>query len=360
MALLATLVGDYGYWQGRYAQIQFHSYNERFTGSYPNLYYEFDVRAVIVPTNGGKWSIDANTTFAYGSVQQTYRISSYGNSGNSQWYYVGHHKKICGCARSFTFTDSCSVSGFPVLSGSGSIATSTIGLPDFSFTVSEIGQTYFVFNWQMNSNPYNIYTLYLVDPSGNRSSQLSGGSGQYKVTGLTENTPYAYFLKSWLATGSGSALSSKEINVTTLENYPDIVVTGITVSLESLDDTDTATFVMSTTDDAHVQTWHFQVEGMAQADETSNTHIETGLAKNKRTYVEGWVTDTLDRTSAKFRVSFNTTFTYMTVYVLDDDGQWRKGYSMVRLGGETYQLCKLYVLEGSTWKEAVPNEDIAN
>lgn len=348
MSLLASISQTSGNWNGYYARIEFHSYNEKYTGAYPNLYFEFDVQAIIIAQNGGTWSISANTTFNYGGVQKTYYINSWYNGGQSQWYYVGHHKKKCSCARSNRFNDSCSVSGFPNVSGSGSITSPTIGLPTITLKEDDIQQTEVTLKWTKSNDGYNIYTLYIEKPDGTKTGQLNGSSGSVTFEGLTQNTSYTYKLHTWLATGSGNSLDHKELTVKTLENYPEITVVNVDYELIDMGDTDNVQFSFVSSDDAHVSKWYFQIKDGQEKSNDLNSYVESGLPKNLESYIDVWTEDTLGRISpTKFRLEFHTTYTQMLV--------WRKRKT------NGYQLLDAFLLNGkqsSGIKSTVNNGEI--
>lgn len=313
MALLAVLNHGDPSWNGNYAQIEFHSYNERYEGSYPNLYFCFDVQARIVAINSGWWMIQANTTFNYGGVQQTHYIYTNRVYGTSGWYFVGSHRKSCGCGRSFTFSDDCSVSGYPNLSGNGSITSPTIEEPSFTARAENIDQRTCDIVWDTTDNPYNMYRMYVKAPNGTYSSQLPM-DGRYSLEGLNSNTSYTYRVEAWQADGRGSAVAAKDVTFKTLENYPEISVTEVTYEIEDAGETDNVTFRFKSTDDSHVSKWHYQIQGGPPFSGTSPTYSESRLAKNLESYIDVWTEDTLGRTSTKFRQYFHTTFTKMTVW----------------------------------------------
>lgn len=352
MALLAVLSGSYGNWNGNYAQIEFHSYNERYEGSYPNLDFCFDVQARIVAKNGGAWSIQANVTFNYGGAAQTHYLNYGYTYGTSPWYYVGSHRKRCGCGRSFRFNDSCSVSGYPNLSGSGSITSPTIGAPSVSANAKNIDQLTCDIQYNMTSNPYNMYRLYVKSPSGSYSAQLPN-SGTYHIEGLESNHSYTYYVEAWQADGGGSAVTSTPVAFTTLENYPEISVTEITYKIEDAGETDNVTFRFKSTDDSHVSKWHYQIQGGPALSATSPIYTESRLAKNLESYIEVWTEDTLGRTSAKFRQEFHTTFTQMTVWRYNGRN-WTKGFMYALENGE-WIYCRPFVMNNlKLWKEPLP------
>ena len=356
MALLAVLNQGDPTWNGNYAQIEFHSYNERYEGSYPNLYFCFDVQARIVAINGGWWMIQANTTFNYGGVQQTHYIYTGRVYGNSGWYFVGSHRKLCGCGRSFTFGDGCSVSGYPTLSGSGSIASPTIGEPSVSANAANIDQLTCDIQYNMTSNPYNMYRLYVKSPSGSYSTQLPN-SGTYHIEGLKSNTSYTYRIEAFQADGGGSVVAYKEVKFKTLENYPEISVTEVTYEIADMGDTDSLTFHFKSTDDSHVEKWYCQIQGGPQRFNTSAEYIESGLAKNLESYIDVWTEDTLGRMSSKFRQEFHTTFTKMTVWRFN--GQvWTKGFMQV-IKNNKWTYCRPFIMNNlRQWKEPLPYDGV--
>ena len=313
MALLAVLNHGDPSWNGNYAQIEFHSYNERYEGSYPNLYFCFDVQARIVAINSGWWMIQANTTFNYGGVQQTHYIYTGRVYGTSGWYFVGSHRKSCGCGRSFTFDDGCSVSGYPNLSGNGSITSPTIEEPSFTARAENIDQRTCDIVWDTTDNPYNMYRMYVKAPNGTYSSQLPM-DGSYSLEGLNSNTSYTYRVEAWQADGRGSEVAGKDVSFKTLENYPEISVTEVTYEIEDAGETDNVTFRFKSTDDSHVSKWHYQIQGGPPFSVISPAYSARPLAKNLESYIDVWTEDTLGRTSSKFRQYFHTTFTKMTVW----------------------------------------------
>lgn len=355
MTVLAVLSGSYGNWNGNYAQIEFHSYNERYEGSYPNLDFCFDVQARIVAKNGGWWSVQANTTFNYGGAAQTHYLNFGITYGTSPWYYVGSHRKRCGCGRSFTFGDGCSVSGYPNLSGSGSITSPTIGAPSVSANAANIDQLTCDIQYNMTSNPYNMYRLYVKSPSGSYSAQLPN-SGTYHIEGLESNHSYTYYVEAWQADGGGSVVTSTPITFKTLENYPEISVTKVDYEIVDMGDTDNIQFSFKSTDDTHVETWYYQIQGKEQGSSESAEYTATGLPKNLESYIEVWTEDTLGRTSAKFKQTFHTTFTKMTVFRFDGK-TWKKGYAYCLSNGE-WIYCRPYPMDANRqWKVPLPYED---
>lgn len=356
MTVLAVLSGSYGNWNGNYAQIEFHSYNERYEGAYPNLDFCFDVQARIVAKNGGWWSVQANVTFNYGGAAQTHYLNYGLTYGTSPWYFVGSHRKRCGCGRSFTFWDGCSVSGYPVLSGSGSITSPTIAAPSVSANATNIDQLTCDIQYNMTSNPYNMYRLYVKSPSGSYSAQLPN-SGTYHIEGLASNTQYTYYVESKLADGSGGAITSNNITFRTLENYPEISVTKVDYEIVDMGDTDNIQFSFKSTDDAHVQTWYCQIQGGPQQSNTSAEHTESGLAKNLESYIEVWTKDTLSRISSKFRQEFHTTFTKMTVWRYNGQN-WTKGFMYALKDGE-WIYCRPFIMNNlRMWEEPLPYDGV--
>ena len=342
---------EWGMYNGKNrSYAEFDAYNQKYTGAYPNLYYEYDVRFRIGAINNGSFSIVATNTLKYGSASNSHYMETYKNSGVIGWYSVGHMKEKMGCRRSARFNHNCSVSGYPNLSWSGGITSSTIGLPSTSFAIQNKTQTTCEVVWNKNSDPYNIYVLYIKKPDGTWSPQLKGNNGVYKLEGLTPNTQYTYKLETWLADGSGSSLESKNIEFKTLENYPEINITGVDVKVVENGDKDNVTFTIHTTDDSHVKQWYFQVKFGPQNESSSNSFTETDLSKNLDSEVSCSVKDTLNRMSNVFVQKFHTTYTEMEVYVFNN-GSWKIGYSRVN-GLKNYDLCIPYIFDDGTWKIA--------
>lgn len=333
----------------RYAYIEFDAYNEKYTGSYPNLYWEYDVRCRFGAQNSGWFSIQATNTIRYGSLSTQVYINTWQNRGTTGWYGLGHMKKKCSCSRINSFNDSFSCSGYPNVSGKGTSRSWEIAKPTFSFVVENTSQNSFDVVWNKSNDKYNIYALWIKDPQNKYSPMLKGESGKYTVAGLKENTQYTYKLESWLASGSGSTIDSKNISVKTLENYPALQIETVDVEIIDSGETDNAKFIIHTTDDKHVKKWNFQVQNKVIHSETSNTYTEIGLQKNLDTYVECWIEDTLNRTTAKTKVKFSTNSTYVEVYVMDN-GMWKKGYPMV-YNSDEWQLTKISAFDGTAWKE---------
>lgn len=343
MATVATLTYD------EYMVLVFDKYNEKYEGSYPNLKYKFSIRCRFEARNGGKWSINASDTFKFGSLSENVYINTWNNKGAGSWYNLGTITENVGCARSISKKYSCSVSGFPNLRGTSTVTSPTIGLPTISFEVDtdKTTQTSITVNGKLTSNPYNLYVLRLYNPD-NATWWTNNLNGERAFNELTQNTTYKFHPEAWLATLSGSKLKEvSTVSEKTLENYPEITVTGIDILVTSGGTKDTVTFTVKTSDDSHVQQSIWTIN--SQSTETGLTHTEE-FDKNQSLTVKVKVKDTLGRTSAEFSKGFETSFTFKEVYVFDN-GTWKRGYSYVLQNGE-YKLCELWAYNGTEWLQA--------
>lgn len=335
MATIATLTYN------AYMVLVFDKYNERYEGNYPNLKYKANVRARFEARNGGSFSIQATNTLKLGGLSATYGMYyGYGTTVTS-WYEVGTIDENMGCSRSKSWSWGCSNSGFPNVSGTASTSSPKIDAPTVGGSVANIQQNSVDINWSMSSNHYDLYRVWIKKPDETYTEQLGSSSGVYTLTGLDQNTEYTVQVEAWLADGSGSAVVSKELSFTTLENYPEIVVDDIDIVVTPGETTDTVNFTAKTSDDAHVNQTIWQITGGPSQTQSGLEYTETGLAQNATLTVTVQTKDTLGRISESFSKQFNTTFTYKEVWVFKD-GTWQKGFSYCIQLGE-HELCELWV-----------------
>lgn len=336
MTTIATLT------YSQYMVLVFDKYNERYEGKYPNLKYKANVRARFEARNGGYFSIQANNTLRLGGLSATYGMYyGYGTTVTS-WYEVGTVNENMGCSRSRSWSWACSCSGWPNLSGTASTSSPTIDAPSVTGSVSNITQNSADISWSMSNNNYDLYRVLIKKPDWKYTEQLGNSSGIYTLTGLEQNTEYTVQVEAWLADGSGSKVASEELNFATLENYPKISIIDIDVVVTPGEATDTASFTVRTTDDAHVTRTKWWVSNTINGEYESGLEYEvSGLAQNAALIVGAVITDTLGRDSIGFDKNFNTTFTYKEVWVFQN-GTWKKGYSMAAQIGE-FELCELWV-----------------
>lgn len=365
MGIVANL--DYN----QYLRVSFDVYNERYEGAYPNLRYKANVRFKIT----GQFAIQASNTVKFGGLTW----SGYMNYGyytqDTGWINIpGEINEPMGCNRQRNFSFSCSISGWPNLSGTASVTTPLISAPEFETSISDIDVESLVINGKLKSNPYNLYCLrvWSKDKNGFISNNLNGS---LIVDGLTQNTQYEYRVEVWKAVLSGSHVDRKTLTANTLENYPVISVESVDFVITEVDsEYDNVTLTVHTSDDAHVKSSTWGEGGTyKKAEGTSTTY--NNLKKNLELYFEVTVEDTLGRTSKPFDFKFNTTFTYMEAWVFVD-GQWKHGYSMAlgrmsqpKLDGEismyssgvgsrdTYSLVRLSAYDGLEWHQAIPYKE---
>lgn len=327
----------------QYMVLVFDKYNERYEGKYPNLKYKANVRARFEARNGGYFSIQANNTLTLGGLSATYGMYyGYGTTLTS-WYEVGTINENMGCSRSKSWSWACSCSGWPNLSGTAHNSSPTIAAPSVTGSVSNITQNSADISWSMSNNNYDLYRVLIKKPDGKYTEQLGNSSEIYTLTGLEQNTEYTVQVEAWLADDSGSTVASKELNFATLENYPEISILDIDVVVTPGEATDTASFTVRTTDDAHVTETKWWVSGYIEdgENESGRSFTMPGLAQNAALIVGAVATDTLGRSSRGFDKNFSTTFTHKEVWVCQN-GTWKKGYSMTAQIGK-FELCELWV-----------------
>lgn len=365
MGIVANL--DYN----QYLRVSFDVYNERYEGSYPNLRYKANVRFKIT----GQFAIQASNTVKFGGLTW----SGYMNYGyytqDTGWINIpGEINEAMGCNRQRSFSWNCSISGWPNLSGTASVKTPLISVPEFETSISDIDVESLVINGKLKSNPYNLYCL-RVFSQDKRVFISNNLNGSLTVDGLTQKTHYEYHVEVWKADLSGSYVSQKILTATTLENYPEINIESVDFVITEVDsEYDNVALTVHTTDDAHVKSSTWGEGGTyKKAEGTSTTY--NNLKKNLELYFDVTVEDTLGRTSKPFEFKFNTTFTYMEAWVFVD-GQWQRGYSMA-LGriskpkldseisayssgvgsGDTYSLVRLSAYDGLEWHQAIPYKE---
>lgn len=356
---------------GQYLRITFNVYNERYEGSYPNLRYKANVCFRIT----GKFAIQASNTVKFGGLTW----SGYMNYGywttDTGWINIpGEINEDMGCYRQWTFKYNCSISGWPNLSGTASVTTPLISAAEFDTSISDVDVESLVVNGKLTSNPYNLYCL-RVFSQDKRLFISNNLNGALTVDGLTQKTQYEYHVEVWKADLSESYVSQKILTVTTLENYPEIIIESVDFVITEVDsDYDNVTLTVHTTDDAHVKSCTWGERGSYKTDEGTSTTYNN-LKKNLELYFEVTVEDTLGRTSKPFYFKFNTTFTYMETWVFID-GEWKRGYSMAlgrmnrpKLDGEIsmyssgvgnrnkYELVRLSAFDGLEWHQAIPYKE---
>lgn len=176
MGIVANL--DYN----QYLRVSFDVYNERYEGAYPNLRYKANVRFKIT----GQFAIQASNTVKFGGLTW----SGYMNYGyytqDTGWINIpGEINESMGCNRQRNFSFNCSISGWPNLSGTASVTTPMISVPEFETSISDIDVESLVINGKLKSNPYNLYCLrvWSKDKNGFISNNLNGA---LTVDGLTQ------------------------------------------------------------------------------------------------------------------------------------------------------------------------------
>jgi hypothetical protein len=339
MSVIATLTYN------AYLKMDFDTYNERFEGNYPNLYYKANVRFHYY----GNFSMYANNTVTLGGLQTTVSVNT-GTTSDSGWYYLGEISEPMYCNRQRSFSWSCSNSGWPSLSGTASLTTPKIGLPSYSCSVKNIDINSLTVTGKLTNNPYNLYTLRLWRASSWKSNNLNG---DYTETGLTQKTEYEYHVEPFMADCSGGYLAQTVLKATTLENYAEIVIESVDYTITKGETTDDVTFTVHTSDDEHVKSTTWGDDG-TWASGTGLTYTWTGLPKNLETYIKAKTTDTLSRDSDAFIFKFHTTYTYMETWIFDGT-EWQHGYSTtLDENKEKYVLSRLYYFNGTQWLPAIP------
>lgn len=329
-----------------YMLLHFDVYNERYEEQYPNLRYKANVRVKFT----GNFSIYAYNTIKMGDLSWSGNMSYPQWTNDSGWIGLnGEINEAMGCSRQKEFTWDCSCSGFPNLSGKARLKTPEIAKPTFEAFVSDIDINSIVMNGRFKSNPYNLYALRVYDIA-NKKYIINKLDGSSKITGLTQNTDYEYYVEPFMADLSGSKLDQKKLTAKTLENYKEILIKSVSFQINQVSDkADNVTINVSTTDDAHVVKTVWGSGGDYRTVNGLSITYEN-LPKNTEYSMEVYATDTLDRDSVAFRFKFNTTFTYMEVWVFDGY-EWDRGYSMMLVNGK-YKYCRLYYFDGNNWLPA--------
>lgn len=350
MATIATLI-----WS-QYSVLVFDKYNERYEGTYPNLKYKADVRCRFEARNGGWFSIYANNTFKLGGLSKTHTLN-YTNATVTSWYFVGTINENMGCNRTKSWSWGCSCSGFPNLSGTANTSSPTIAAPTISFNILEnrTTQNSIVISGALTSNPYNLYTLRVYDPTGPKWWVNSGLNGEITITGLAANTEYTFRPEVWMADLSGSAIFGRtDYSEITLENYAIPTITGISISVVAQDGYDAVTFTVNTTDNGHVidSLWSGTISPGEEVSVSGRTYGAVALDQNSTFTVTCKIKDALGRYSNPYSLTFNTTITDREIWVFDN-GQWKRGISFALNNGE-YDRAEIWVFTGSEWKQAIP------
>lgn len=350
MATVATLTYN------AYLRLEFDAYNYRYSGTYPNLRFLADIRCRFL----GNFAIQATNTFKFGSL--TY--SQYMNYGyytqDSGWFYLGTINEPMYCNRQRSFSYSCSVSGWPNLSGTATVTSDLIGLPSYSASISDVGVTSLTLNGSFTNNPYNLYTIRVYDNNKNTFINNSLQSAAMTFTDLTENTTYSYNVESFMGDCSGTYLESRTLSATTLEAYDIPTITSVDVKVTAASSTtDTVTFTLHTTDDAHIAK-SVVIFGSYDSSFSGLTGTVTNVANNTQYTVTSYIVDKLSRVSESYIFTFDSTFTYMEVWTYVNKSGWRRGwrrgYSMeLNAMDSKYKLCKLFVFNGTdgVWEEAI-------
>lgn len=340
MGVIATLTYN------AYLKMDFETYNERFEGNYPNLYYKASVRFHYY----GSFSIAANNTVKLGGLSTTVAINYSGS--DTGYYYLGEISEAMGCNRQRSFSWGCSSSGWPNLSGTASLTTPRIGSPSYSCSVKNIDINSLTITGKLTDNPYNLYTLRLWRSGVWKSNNLHG---DYTETGLTQVTEYEYHVEPFMADCSGSYLAQTVLKATTLENYPEVTIDSVDYVVEKGEEKDSITFTVRTSDDEHIKSTSWGGDS-AWATGDGLTYTLTDLPKNLEGYIQVIATDTLGRETNRYTVKYHTSYTYMEVWRFDGTN-WVRGYS-TSLRDNTYRLCRLYYFDGTNWLPAIPyNKD---
>ncbi len=346
MSIIATLSYSYLY-------MDFDTYNERFSGTYPNIKYQADVRF----RYRGTFKIQATNTVTLGGLQTSiYRYDTSWQS-DSGWYHLGTISESMGTSRSKSFSWSCSNSGWPNMSGTASLTTPTIGAPTMEASVKNIGITDITLSARLTDNPYGLYTIRVWRDYAFRKNALSG---DWTETGLKANTTYEYHVEAWLADNSGAYVLQKILKPTTLENYAEISIKSIQWAITSKGDTsDDLNFWIETTDDDHVAQSYWD-NGSGASLGKGLYFSWPGIPKNYKGTMTAYAIDTLGRQTASVSIEFHSSYTRMEVWRYEGTG-WRRGYSEYLNDSKNFKLCRLYVLDSNrVWQPAIPYDDTPN
>lgn len=334
MSTVATLTYN------QYLSLTFDVYDESYEGTYPNVYYNANVRFKFT----GQFKIQATNIIKFGGLQTS--IYRYDTSWQTDtgWYYLGHIREPIGCNRNRRFELSCSCQGWPNLNGTASWTSPTIEKPTYETYVKEINSTTITIYGRLKTNPYNLYTL-RVWRNSFINNNLNGNFTESNLTGLTS---YEYHIEPFMADLSGSYLDQTKLSVTTLENYKAITINWVEVTYTEIDnDYCYANCIVHTSDDSHVKKTSWDYDAMGGDFKSDNLTYKFKISNDTEYRMTVQTVDTLDRYSGVYYFYVRGLNSFKEVWVFDGNA-WIKGKSM-QLDSNKYKKIKLYYFNGTKW-----------
>lgn len=282
----------------QYLTLYFDYFNERLEGSYPNVYFKAEVKFHFV----GQFSIQSTNTYTCGGLSRSVYINY---SGTDSGYYdlgtISERLDVGARNRSVTYGCSCT-GGWPVLSGSGTITSPTIGLPSISSaSLSASSWDALKFSASLSSNPYNWYTI----RTEMDSSAKIGTSGTF--SGLKANTSHTANFYVVYKGSQGSKLTGATSRTATTKK-PDAPTKGtITAKVSSWDSASLSWSGFSISSGASSYKYQYSADGTTWTDcgtATSLDLVNLSPYTTYKYYVR--MVDNFDTASANATIEFTT------------------------------------------------------